>query len=102
MEWTDTTPPCKKCQNYKKPICDTCFVALDSRNEEAVKVFMVARNQYVTIGPSNYPIGVKVEAVTAALELFNVKDKEQAFIRVTRAINTHFIKKIQGEFNRKR
>jgi hypothetical protein len=68
---------------------------------DAVKVFMAVRNQYVTIGPVGYPISVNIEAVMAALELFNVKEKERVFLRVTEAINSHFIKKIQRGFKKK-
>ncbi len=62
---------------------------------------MAVRNQYVTIGPVGYPIAVKVEAVMAALKLFNVEEKERVFMRVTTAINGHFIKKIQKGFEKK-
>jgi hypothetical protein len=87
--------------NYKKPICKTCFVRLDARNLDSVKVFMTVRNQYVTIGPVGYPIAVKVEAVMAALELFNVEERERVFMRVTEVINGHFIKDIQKGFKKK-
>lgn len=62
---------------------------------------MAVRNQYVTIGPVNFPIAVKVEAVEAVLKLFDVEEKEQVFLRVTEAINGHFIKAIQKEFKKK-
>ncbi len=68
---------------------------------DAVKVFMTVRNQYVTIGPANYPIAVKVEAVMAALELFDIEERERVFLRVTGAINRHFIKDIQKGFKKK-
>ena len=68
---------------------------------DAVKVFMVVRNQYVTVGPVGYPIAVNVEAVMAALDLFDVKEKERVFLRVTQAINGHFIQRIQREFKKK-
>jgi hypothetical protein len=75
-------------------------VSLDARNVEAVKVLFAVRSQYVVIGPRGYPIAVKVEAVTAAIELFNVVEKERVFLRVTKAINGHFIKKIQRKFEK--
>jgi len=74
---------------------------LDIRNLDAVKVFMAVRNQYVTIGPVNYPIAVDIEAVMAALKLFDVKEKERVFLRVAEVINGHFIKKIQRGFDKK-
>jgi len=74
---------------------------LDVRNVDAVRVFMAVRNQYVTIGPVGYPIAVKIEAVMAALELFKVEERERVFLRVTDAINGHFIKPIQRKFEKK-
>lgn len=62
---------------------------------------MVVRNQFVTIGPVGYPVAVKVEAVMSAMELFNVQEKERVFMRVTEAINGHFIKAIQKGFKKK-
>ncbi len=64
-------------------------------------MFMAVRNQYVTIGPVSYPIAVKVEAVMAALKLFDVEERERVFLRVTGAINGHFIKDIQEGFKKK-
>jgi hypothetical protein len=87
--------------NYKKSICKDCFVGLDARNVESVRVFFAVRNQFVTIGPSNYPIEVCVNAVKAALDIFEVKERERVFLRVTSAINGHFIKQVQKEFNKK-
>lgn len=76
-------------------------MGLDIRNEESVKVFFAVRNQYTTIGPANFPMAVSVTAVTEALKLFEVEEKERVFLRVTRAIDGHFIKKIQKEFKKK-
>ena len=76
-------------------------MSLDARNLDAVKVFSAVRSQYVTIGPVGYPIAVNVEAVMAALDLFKVDERERVFLRVTGAINGHFIKAVQRKFEKK-
>ena len=62
---------------------------------------MAVRHQYVTVGPVGFPIAVKVEAIEAAMKLFNVEEKEKVFLRVAEAINGHFIKAIQRKFEKK-
>ncbi len=74
---------------------------MDARNIESVKLFFAVRSPFVTIGQLNYPIEVSVEAVKAALDIFDIQEREKVFLRVTRVINTHFIKSIQKEFKKK-
>ena len=75
-------------------------MGLDARNAEAVKVFFAVRDQYVTVGPVGYPVAVRVEAVIAALDLFEVTERERVFLRVTQAINGHFLTKVQARFKK--
>jgi hypothetical protein len=76
-------------------------VDLDERNIDAVRVFMVVRSQFKTVGANGYPISVDVMAVKTVIDFFKIKEAEQVFSMVVNVINGHFIKKIQKAVNGK-
>lgn len=76
-----------KCETmYKKrtppelPPCGTCLIKPMTRNVDAIRIFMVVRDQLII--SANGPVGLNHVAVHQAMELYNIKNRKDCFERV--------------------
>lgn len=68
------TPP-------QEPPCLTCRVELAPENEDAGMVFMLCRNQVVTVGQGQ-PVDLSLPAVLSVMDLLGVRDRKSCLFRV--------------------
>lgn len=64
----------------EEPPCETCRIETLAENEEALKIFMVVRNQLIS-GPMSV-IDINHLAIHAAMDLYNIKNRRQCFEKV--------------------
>jgi hypothetical protein len=77
-------PPCADC----KPFCD-------EENEEAINIYLLARDQVISIGES--VVAINVLAVKYFMELHEVKDHKRCLHRVRRAFQHYVTKFLYAE-----
>lgn len=79
-------PSCEACRTIygnkgESPDCETCMPELLPCNEEAWLVYQFCAAQYITAGMGS-PIDINVMAVISVMELFEVTDKQDCFLKV--------------------
>ena len=60
----------------------TCRVDLRPENEDAGAVFMLSRNQVITIGEHGQPVDINIQAVKVVMDLHGVTDQKLCLHRV--------------------
>lgn len=64
------------------PPCDNCRVDILPENSDALKIYMITRNQYIM--SFSGPVDINQLAVWEAIDRFNVKKPVEVFERVIR------------------
>jgi len=71
--YAERTPPAT-------PPCETCRVELVDENQEAAKVFMMTRNQVVSVG--GQVADISIPAVKIVMDLYQVRNQRECFEKV--------------------
>lgn len=79
--YSDRMPP-------ELPPCRTCRVDLMEENEDAARVYMLTRRQYVTADQGQV-VDISIPAVRVVMDLFEIKDQKSCLMRV-RGLFHHF------------
>jgi len=79
----------------KVPPCDTCRVELLHENIEAAHVFMMGRNQCLTIG--DHILDINIPAIKIIMDLYHVPDQMRCLIKVLKVFHFCLSKRRENE-----
>jgi len=79
-------PNCETCKKIKGDSfdiadCELCLPSILPENEDAEKIFMVVRDQYIMSGMGG-PVAINQVAIHEAMELYNIEFKQDTFEKV--------------------
>lgn len=79
-------PKCNVCRDiYEKkhedPPCEKCVPAILPGNEDALRVYLMVRNQVIVVGMGT-PIDLDFNAIEFILNLYKIRNKKEVFEKV--------------------
>jgi len=79
----------------KAPPCDTCRVELLEENKEAAHVFMMSRNQCLSL--DKHIIDISIPAVKIIMDLYKVQDQMRCLMKVLKVFHFCLNKRRENE-----
>lgn len=87
-----TISACERCRETyalgskkKEPPCEKCKVELMEENQEAAHVFMMSRNQCLSL--DKHIIDISIPAVKIIMDLYHVNDQMRCLIKVLKVFH---------------